>query len=247
MPSSPESPVPSPPMMEPALDVADGSPKPSSDAIKQTASDSLREGVDIRARIRDMTLLALTSGRFDRHSMREVVRAVTEGMALGAEQSRADFRKALAEAFHGMDEALTRSAETGRVALSQFVASGKSLSDTEIKQALATMKRLEDDFLSTAGAVAQAANEKVRPELSRLVDTARLNGTETGKMAAATLTELAVRFSVASVDMTLAGMEVAAVVGSRVAQLASGVLGGIGDALAPSPPTQSRTDEQRKS
>jgi hypothetical protein len=244
MASSPEFPAPSSALTEPAFDVVE--PKPPTEDIRKAASESVREGVDIRARIRDMTLLALTSGRFDRYSMREVVRAVTEGMALGAEESRADFRKALAEAFHGMDEALTRSAETGRVALSQFVASGKSLSDTELKQALHTMKRLEDDFLSTAGTVAQAANDKVRPELSRLIDTARVNGTETGKMAAATLTDLAVRFSVASVDITLAGMEVAGVMGSRFAQLASGVLGGIGDALAAAPASQRRNDEPRK-
>ena len=232
--------MPSSPMTEPPLDPAGGTPTPPNEDIKQAASASLREGVDIRARIRDMTLLALTSGRFDRYSMREVVRAVTEGVALGAEDSRADFRKALAEAFHGMDEALTRSAEAGRAALSQFVAAGKGLSDNEIRQGLQTIKRLEDDFLSTAGTVAEAANEKVRPELSRLVETARVNGTETGKVAAATLTELALRFSAASVDMTLAGMEVAGVVGSRFAQLASGVLGGIGDALAKPPESKPR-------
>jgi len=233
-------------MTEPAFDPAGGIPKAASEDIKKAATESVRQGVDIRARIRDITLLALTSGRIDRYSMREVVHAVTEGTALGAEQSRADFRKALAEAFHGMDDALTRSAETGRVALNQFVASGKSLSDTEIKQALEKMKRLEDDFLSTAGTVAQAANEKVRPELSRLVDTARVNGTETGRMAAATLTDLAVRFSAASVDMTLAGIQIAGVVGSRFAQVASGVLGGIGDALAGSRSPQSRADDPHK-
>jgi hypothetical protein len=226
------------PITEPAFDPASGSPKPSGEDIKKAASDSLREGVDIRARIHDVTLLALKSRRFDRYGMREVVRAVTEGMALGAEESRADFRKALSEAFRGMDDALTRSAEAGSVALNQLVVAGKDLSDNEIKQALATMKRLEDDFLATAAQVAEAANDKVRPELSRLVDTARTNGTETGKRAASTFGELALRFSVASLDVTLAGMEVASVVGSRFAQLASGILGGIGDALAEPPPDQ---------
>jgi hypothetical protein len=215
-----------------APDSAGSTPKPSGEDIKQAASDSLRHDVDIRARIHDVTLLALKSRRFDGYGMREVVRAVTEGIALGAEPSRADLRQALSDAFRGMDDALTRSAEAGRVALNQLVATGKDLSDSEIKQALATIKRLEDDFLSTAGQVAAAANEKVGPELGRVIATARVNGTETGKMAASAFTELAFRFSVASLDITLAGMEVAGLVGSRFAQLASGVLGGIGDALA---------------
>jgi len=51
-------------------------------------------------------------------------------------------------------------------------------------------------------------------------------------MAATSMTELTRRFSVASLDVALAGMVVAAEVGTRFAQLASGILGGIADALA---------------
>lgn len=217
---------------EPASDSAAPNPQPSPDDIKRAASESVRAGVDIRARIHDVTLLALKSRRFDRHGMQEVVRAVTDGMALGAEQSRSDLRQALSEAFRGLDQALTRSAEAGGAALRQLAVTGKDLSDTEIKQALATMKKLEDDFLATAGHAAEAASEKIRPELRRILDTARQTGTETGKMTATSMTELTRRFSVASLDVALAGMEVAAEVGTRFAQLAGGILGGIADALA---------------
>lgn len=217
---------------EPASDSATPNPQPSPDDIKRAASESMRAGVDIRAKIHDVTLLALRNRRFDRHGMQEVVRAVTDGMALGAEQSRSDLRQALAEAFRGMDQALTRSAEAGGAALRQLAVTGKDLSDTEIKQALATMKKLEDDFLATAGHAAEAASEKIRPELRRILDTARQTGTETGKVTATNMTELTRRFSVASLDVALAGMEVAAEVGTRFAQLAGGILGGIADALA---------------
>jgi hypothetical protein len=209
----------------------------SREAIREAASDSVRAGVDIRARIHDVTLLALRSRRLDRHGIRDVVQAVTGGMALGAEESRTDLRNALAEAFRGMDEAITRSADASRVALRQLVATGRDLSDHDIKQALADMKRLEDDFLATAANAASATSEKVRPELERLLDTARRNGTETGRTAASTLTELSQRFSVASLEVALAGMEVAAEVGSRFALLAGGILSGIADAL-----TQPRND-----
>jgi hypothetical protein len=218
--------------MDPALDPTASRPPPTTEEIKQAASESVRAGVDIRARIHDITLLALTSRRFDRRGMQEVVQAVTGGMALGAEQSRGDLRQALSEAFRGMDQALTRSAEAGGTALRQLAATGKDLSDTEIKQALATMKRLEDDFLTTASHAAEATSEKIRPELRRILDTARVTGTETGKVAATSMTELAQRFSIASLDMAIAGMEVAAEVGTRFAHVASGILSGIADALA---------------
>lgn len=199
--------------------------------IRKAVSESVRAGIDIRARIHDVTLLALRSRRFDRHGMREVVQAVTSGMALGAEDSRAELRQSLAEAFRGMDEAITRSADASRVALRQLVVTGRELSDNDVKQALAQMKRLEDDFLSTAARVAEATSEKVRPELRQLLYTARKNGTDTGRVAASAMTELAQRFSSASLDLALAGVEVAAEVGSRFAMLASGILGGIADAL----------------
>jgi uncharacterized protein DUF6781 len=224
---------------EPAFDPPRGDSPLSGEAIRKAASESVHAGVDIRARIHDVTLLALKSRRFDRHGMRDVVQAVTGGVAMGAEESRADLRKALAEAFRGMDEALTRSADASRVALKQLVVTGRDLSDNDIKQALANMKRLEDDFLSAAGQAAEATSEKVRPELKRLLDTARQNGTETGRMAATTLTELTRRFSIASLDVALAGVEVATEVGSRFALLAGGILSGIADAL-----TEPRSDKQ---
>ena len=47
-----------------------------------------------------------------------------------------------------------------------------------------------------------------------------------------TFTDLAQRFSAAWLDVTLAGLEVASEVGMRFAQVTSGILGGIADALA---------------
>jgi ElaB/YqjD/DUF883 family membrane-anchored ribosome-binding protein len=138
-----------------------------------------------------------------------------------------------------MDQALTRSAEAGGAALRQLAVTGKDLSNTEIRQALVTMKKLEDDFLATAGQAAEAASEKIRPELRRILDTARKTGTETGKAAATSMTDVTQRFSIASLDVALAGMEVAAEVGTRFAQLAGGILSGIADALA-----QPRTDKK---
>lgn len=207
-------------------------PELSGEDIRNAASETVREGGRIRDKVHDLTLHALRSRRFDRRAIRDVVGAITEGIALGADTSRADLRQTLADAFRGVDEALTKSAEAGRQAVNQLVASGRDLSDTEIREALANLKKLEEDFLSTAGRVAEAANEKVRPELRQLVHTARHAGTETGKAVAATMADLAQRFSLASLELALAGLEAATEVGSRFAQLVSGILGGVADALS---------------
>ena len=205
----------------------------ASEQIRQAASQAVSQGADIRAKVHDLTLSALQRRRFDRHGFSEVVRAVTQGVVLGAEQSRADLRHALSDAFGGLDQAVLKSAEAGQAALRQLAASGQDFSDNEFKQALANLRRIEDDFLATVGLVADGASEKVGPELSRILGAARKSGTQTGKQVAVTVGEFAQRFSAASLDVTIAGAQAVGEYGGRFAMLASGILSGLAEALRP--------------
>jgi hypothetical protein len=211
--------------------------------VRAAAAETVREGTDIRAKVHELTLLALNSQRFDRHGMREVIRAVTEGAATGAEKSGADMRLAMSEALRGMDQALRTSAEAGHMALKTLAATGKTFSDSEFKTALANFRKLEDDFLSTVGQVADAASAKVQPELREALRTARRSGTETGKQVALTMGDFAQKFSAASADAAVAGLEAAGQFGARVAAVASGILGGLADALRASAEKKDKPDK----
>ena len=129
-------------------------------------------------------------------------------------------RQAMGQAFRGMDEALTKSVEAGHAALRQMVATGRGISDNEVKQALAGLKKIEQDFVATVSQVASSANERVRPELEDLVKRAARAGTDTGRQAAHLMTEFA-----------FAGIELAGEFSARFAKMASGVLAGMADAL----------------
>ena len=192
----------------------------SSDSIRQAASDSVKTGGDISRRVRDLTLEALKLRRFDREGIREVVRAVSEGMTLGAPSSGVGMRQALAQAFRGMDEALTKSVQAGEQALRQLVATGRGITDNEVKQALAGLKKIEEDFVATVSQVADSANQRARPELRALVQQAARAGTETGRQSARLMAEF-----------TFSGIELAGQFSVRFAQLAGGVLAGMADAL----------------
>jgi hypothetical protein len=205
--------------------------QPSPESIAQQASDSVRAGIDIRERVHDLTLEALRTRRFDSKSVREVVQAVSQGIALGAESSRAEVRQSLADAFHGLDEALRTSAEAGQSALRQIVATGRGFTENDLKAALASLRRIEEDFLSTMSQVADAAGKTVQPELRAVLGEARRTGTETGRQVASTLSEFAQRASVATLDVTLAGVQAAGEFGARFTLLAAGVLGGLADAI----------------
>jgi hypothetical protein len=220
---------------------------PSAERIKDAAAETVREGTDIRAKMHELTLLALQRQRFDRHGMREVIRAVTEGAAVGAQKSRADMRRALSEALSGLDQALRTSAEAGQTALKQLAASGKGFSDSEFKQALANLRKLEDDFLSTVEQVADAANERVQPGLRDALRTARRTGTQTGKQVALAMGDFAQKFSAASMDAALVGLEAAGEFGARFAAVASGILGGLAEALRAPPAPAEQKDKPKES
>lgn len=188
--------------------------------VSKAASEAVRQGENIRQRVHDLTLEALKSRRFDREAMRDVVRGVTEGISRGAEGSRLGVRHALAEGFRGMDLALTKSVQAGHEALRQMAAAGRGISENEMKQALAGLRKVEEDFVATVDQVAHSANDRVRPELREVLRQAAHAGTETGRHSAKLLAEF-----------TLGGLELAGEFGLRFAQIASGVLAGMADAL----------------
>jgi hypothetical protein len=190
------------------------------DSLRKAASDAMKAGEDVTRRVRDLTLAALRNRSFDREGIREVVRAVTEGMAAAAPASGGSLRQAMGQAFRGMDEALTKSLEAGESAVRQMVATGRGVADNEVKQALAGLKKIEEDFVDTVSKVAASANERARPELRALVERATHAGTETGKQTAKLMAEFA-----------FSGMELAGQFSVRFAQMASGVLAGMADAL----------------
>jgi uncharacterized protein DUF6781 len=202
----------------------------STDSIRKAAVDAMKSGGDVARRVQEVTLEALRNRRFDREGIRDVVRAVTEGMASAAPASGGTVRQVMGQAFRGMDEALTKSVEAGEQALRQLVSTGRGVADNEVKQALAGLKKIEEDFIDTVSKVASSANERARPELRALVERATHAGTETGRQTAKLMAEF-----------TFAGMELAGQFSVRFAQMASGVLAGMADALEKSAAEKRKT------
>ncbi|HZM33075.1 MAG TPA: DUF6781 family protein [Burkholderiales bacterium] len=188
--------------------------------LRKAAEESMRRGEDIRRRVHDVTLQALKNRRFDREAIREVVRAVSEGVTAGAEPGASGVREKLAEAFRGMDEALTRSVHAGRDALRQMAATGRGFSENELKQGVAGIRKIERDFVDTVSQVAESANQRLRPELKEALKQTLHAGTETGRQAAKLMGEFAVT-----------SLEIAGEFSARFADMASGVLAGMADAL----------------
>jgi len=176
-------------------------------------------------------LHALTSPRFEPGQVKDVVRAMTEGITLGAAERGGDTRHTLSQALAGLDEALMKSAEASRLALQELVSKAKELNDTEVKQVLTNLRRLEDDFLSTVSSAADSAERKIKTELHDLVTHARRTGTDTGAKVAETLGEFTSRTGSVILDSAKAGVDQALELSARFTELAGGILAGMADVL----------------
>lgn len=203
----------------------------STEEIKQAASASVEEGVDIRAKVRDLTLRALKTRKLSIEDIRPVINAVTEGISVGAAKHAGEVKSALSEGLAGMDEALTKAAEATRLALEQLTSHAKDFSESELDWALVNLKRLEEEFLDTVSTVADSAAGKIKQELKDLVVHARRAGTDTGAKVTETVNALGNKVSATLKEGQSASKDAAREMSARLAALAGGILSGMADAL----------------
>lgn len=203
----------------------------TSEEIKQAVSVSVEEGVDIRVKVRDLTLQALRTRRLDYDEIKPVIAAVTEGISMGAAKHAGEVKAALSEGLAGMDEALTKAAEATHLALQQITSQARDFSETDLEWALVNLKRLEEEFLDTVSIVADSATDKIKQELKELVTHARRAGTDTGAKVAETVGTLSNKVSATLKESKSSGQDAAREMSSRLASLAGGILAGMADAL----------------
>lgn len=203
----------------------------STEEIKKAASTTVEQGVDIRAKVRDLTLQALKTRKLNPEEIKPVIAAVTEGISVGAAKRAGEVKSALSEGLAGLDEALTKAAEATRLALQQLTSQAKDFSESELDWALVNLKRLEEEFLDTVNLVADSAGEKIKHEMKELVVHARRAGTDTGAKVAETMNTLGNKVSATLHEGKAAGKDAAREMSARLASLASGILAGMADAL----------------
>jgi len=205
----------------------------TNDGLKQAAQESVASGQDIRERIRSLTLQALKERKFNFAQFQEAMRAMTQGINLGAEQRGADVKAALSEAFAGMDQGLTKAAQAGSLAMHELVSRSKQFSESDLKVALEQLQRLERDFLTAVREISQTRTGTVRSEWQDLLTHAQRAGTDTGAVISATMREFSGRMAGTFASATNATLEAALQFGERFAQAASGLLAGMSEALKP--------------
>ncbi len=203
----------------------------SDEGIKLAASAAVAEGQDIRERVRNLTLSAIQQRRMEASEIRNVVKALTEGITLGLDKRAHDSKEALNQAFSGLDAALMKSAEASYLALKQLTERSKDLGPHELKAALDDIRKVEHDFLDVVNEVAKKSSGRVKAELEELLTHARRTGTDTGRQVSSTMTAFSQQIHGVVHDAKAAGTGAARQLSSRVNQVAAGILEGIAKSL----------------
>jgi hypothetical protein len=188
------------------------------------ASSATSEDQVIRERVKGLTSQALQEGRIDPEAVRDIARAVIGGTA-GNMAISAETRELFADAVRKLDAALVQSANAAHEALQHLATRGKDFTDNDLKDALVSLRQLEQDYTAAASRIAEAMTSNLGREMMELAAHAQNVGVEASARVASMVSDFAGGVGAGS---GIAKIRDASV---RMALLASGVLAGVADAL----------------
>ena len=198
-------------------------PDPTTSAAD--AAPAAVEDQPIRERVKELTSQVLQQGRVDPEAVRDVVSTVLGRAPSTTFVSGDKARELFADAVRQLDDALVKSASATHGALQRLASRGQDFTDNDLKEALASLRKLEEDYMAVANRLSEVMSANLRHELTELAAHAQNLGGEASVRVANMMGEFASSMSPGSGLATVRGAS------ARVAMLASGVLAGIGDAL----------------
>lgn len=203
----------------------------SLDELRAAAQQLVRAGQDVRAKLHELTMKALTQRQLAEQEIREVLAAITEGVSLGASQRAEEMRTALSDALQGVDDALGYAAEAMHLALGEASTHAQEFAENDVKQSLDELKNLEEMFLDTVRRTAQGASGLVKQEMAALLEHAGRAGTGTGGRVKDVVEDLGNRLRATAHEAGDASKRAAREIGVRVATLASRKLAEMADKI----------------
>ena len=205
------------------------------EVLKKMAAESVKQGENLRATVRDLTLKALQTRELTLDQVRQVVTSITEGVNVGAAKAKIDAAKPLNDALRGMDDALLKAVEASRITLELFTDHGVGVKDSLVMVALDELERLEDEFLRSVKQSADHATSSVRAKWTPVLDKMKPGATETGVRVQSAIEEFSAHAKAAMRQQRRATLKATAMMTQSFGALASGVLVGLAEGMKRSP------------
>lgn len=196
-------------------------------------TSAAEEDQAIRERVRTLMSQFLQQGQIDPEGVKGVMRAVTGGTPSWTPPTDDAPGMEFADAVRRLDAALAVSAEAAHRALETVAIRGKDVTDNDIKGALASLMKLQEDCLAAVNVVSErAGGENLRRELDQLAVHAQNIGVEASARAGALMNEFASRIAGTYRETSVPSLEAARAFSARMALLTSGIIAGVADALS---------------
>ena len=208
--------------------------------LKTLASQSMKQGSNVRTAVRNLTLKALQQRELTLDQIGKVLRSVTEGVTLGVAKREIKVEKTLLDTVAGMDDALLKAVQASNVALHRLTGEGYDYEDSNLKQARDELERLEDEFLQSIVQATDTASEKIKAPWGRVLEKTKRSGTATGTQVASTIRDYAQRAQTAMREQRETGFKTAHLLTQNFAILASGILIGMSEGLGAKPAAAKR-------
>jgi hypothetical protein len=201
------------------------------EVLKGLARESVKQGENLRSAVREMTLKALKGRELTLGQIKRVVKAVTEGVNLGAANTKIDPERVLGEALAGMDEAVLKAVQANHIALQQLSQQGQSLRESHVKKALAELERLEDEFVATVKEATKKGSKQLKDQWASVLQQKQAAGLETAAQIEATMEEFGNRMHEAVKQQRRTALKAAEMMAENFTTLASGILIGLTEGL----------------
>lgn len=201
------------------------------EVLRSLASQSIKQGGNVRVAVRDLTLKALQQRELTLDQIGKVLRSVIEGVNLGVVKREVKVEKALSDTVAGMDDALLKAVQATNVALHRLTGKGYDYQDSNLKLALDELEKLEDEFLKSIAKATDSASEKIKAPWDKVLEKTKLSGTATGTQVASTVRDYAQRAQAAMRQQRETGFKTAHLLTQNFATLVSGILIGMSEGL----------------
>lgn len=212
-------------------------------ALEEEVQKAVEGGMDVRDKVRQVTLRIMRERSFDIDSLRETATSVLRGARAGLQsrlqQPAADEEKAkssLREAVSGLDTALAQFAQAAKLAVEEAKGKAQSYSRDDLTRARADLENLEKMYLDTLQEAASTAKGTAGDILSDLSSHARIHGSAVGQQMKDTVASIAHEISAAGSAQISAGLHLAKSTSEYMRKLAAGALNSLADRVHPGEP-----------
>lgn len=185
----------------------------------------------LKERVRALVMEAVLRRNADPKALRGVLQEAVAGVGDGLSRRGEVASQALQEAMVGLDEAIGKSVYALQMALEEAWGQGREFAREDLREAADAVKDLEDDLLRTLKETADRVQGGVRDEFVRMAEHLRRTGTDTGGRVREVLALLQTRLGAAASGAPADARDAARTAASRLAEVASGILRGLADAI----------------